>query len=384
MNIPKTHTVCVVGAPADVAARINTLLDQQRTHLDVRWRQGDHASADLLVIDADSVYGHMDWLKATSSGRLIAAYTKSPESYESYLSLRQPVIAADLVALLNRVGAQLSGAADTANPIPPVEAKAQDANNTTQSQIRTSAEAVALVAALRAASESDAPKSEPAAPKPAAPKIETPQPTAATHAPAPPAAPAQTPARRGIQLQDLLELDAPLKGKLRLSADGLPTLLLDPGERMWHSPSSLKALSTWCTRALTADDVHHADDLDFAKEVETMPGHPYARLQWLIHLVRGEGQLAPKLDAKARYKLSRWPQSEREFPKHFRIATIMLKQAGTLDEIAELSGATTADVANFINAYHALGYIEQEKMDNMPEDARRGGLFGMGRKTSSN
>ncbi len=383
MNNPKTRTVCVVGAPADVAARINNLLDEQRTRLDTRWRQGDHASADLLVIDADSVYGHMDWLKAASSGRLIAAYTKSPESYESYLSLRHPVVAADLVALLNRVGAQLSGASDTPNP-PQVSAKAPDASNTTESQIRTSAEAVALVAAARAASEPAAPKSQPAAPQPATPKIETPQSAAATHAQAPAAGPAQTPARRGIHLLDLLELDAPLKGKLRLSADGLPTLLLDPGERMWHSPSSLKALSAWCIRTLTADDVHHADDLDFAKEVETMPGHPYARLQWLIHFVRGDGQLAPNLNAKARYKLSRWPQSEREFPKHFRIATIMLKQAGTLDEIAELGGATTADVANFINAYHALGYIEQEHADNMPEDARRGGLFGMGRKTFSN
>ena len=40
MNTPKLHTVCVVGAPADVSARIHALLDEQRTRLDARWRIG--------------------------------------------------------------------------------------------------------------------------------------------------------------------------------------------------------------------------------------------------------------------------------------------------------------------------------------------------------
>lgn len=378
MNIPKTHTVCVVGAPADVVARLNALLDEQRTQLEARWRPGDHANADLLVIDADSVYGHMDWLKATSSGRLIAAYTKSPESYESYFSLRQPMAAADLVSLLNRVGARMSGGAEA-----PVSA-APTAARPPAGQIRTSPEAAALVASLRAnaASTTPAPVAPPAAaaviatPVTARPVVEAPPaPVAAAHPPAP--------AQRGIQLLDLLEPDPPLKGRLRLTAAGLPALLLDPGERQWHSASTLKALSAWSTRSLTADDVHHVDDREFANEVATMPGHPYTRLQWLAHLVRGDGKLGAGLDPNARYKLSRWPQSEREFPRHFRIATMMLKQAGTLDEIAEQGGATPADVANFINAYHALGFIELEGADRSQDNARAG-LFGRMRKTSTN
>jgi hypothetical protein len=381
LNIPKTHTVCVVGAPADVAARINTLLDEQRTQLEARWRAGDHASADLLIIDADSVYGHMDWLKATSSGRIIAAYTKSPESYESYFSLRQPIATADLVSLLNRVGARLGGA-----PEAPVEQTpaVKTTANAAPAAIRTSNEAVAMVAAVRAAAASAtpaaAPKVDVAAPVVAAapvvvPKVEK-APVAASHAPSAPP--------RGIQLLDLLEPDAPLKGRLRLTADGLPVLLLDPRERTWHSPSTLKALSAWCTRSLTANEVHYADDIEFAREIVTMPAHPYARLQWLTHLVQGDGQLDPTLDVNARYKLSRWPQSEREFPRHFRIATMMLKQAGTLDEIAEQGGATISDVANFINAYHALGYIEVDGAERASEGANRGGLFGRMRKTSTN
>ncbi|MEO5627217.1 MAG: hypothetical protein ABIQ70_14515 [Dokdonella sp.] len=392
MNIPKTHTVCVVGAPADVATRIYILLDDQRTHLEARWRQGDHASADLLVIDADSVYGHMDWLKATSSGRMIAAYTKSPESYESYFSLRQPVTPADLVSLLNRVGARLGGA-----PAAPVASSstAKTVDKAAPAPFRTSDEAVAKVAAIRAAAAAPAapvvtPRVEVAPPKVAAAsdtspvaaaKIETAS-VVAPHAPSAPQT--SSAAQRGIQLLDLLEPDPVLKGRLRLSAEGLPTLLLDPRERTWHSASGLKALSDWSTRSLTANDVHYADDVEFAQEIVSMPGHPYSRLQWLAHLILGEGQLGPGLDVKARYKLSRWPQSEREFPRHFRIATMMLKQAGTLDEIADQGGATAEDVANFINAYHALGYIEVEGAERAPESANRGGLFGRMRKTSTN
>ena len=75
LNTPKLHTVCVVGAPADVSARIHALLDEQRTRLDARWRIGDYVGAELLLIETDSVYGHMDRLKAQGTDRLVAALT---------------------------------------------------------------------------------------------------------------------------------------------------------------------------------------------------------------------------------------------------------------------------------------------------------------------
>ena len=120
---------------------------------------------------------------------------------------------------------------------------------------------------------------------------------------------------------------------------------------------------------------------DFA--LATLASQPLARLKWLAHLVRSDGELEAGLDAKGRYKLSRWPQSEREFPKHFRIATVMLKQAHTLDEIATQGGASSADVANFINAYNALGYIDREDQSAAAGDSRGGGLFGRAKKTTA-
>jgi hypothetical protein len=178
-------------------------------------------------------------------------------------------------------------------------------------------------------------------------------------------------------LEDLLAQEPAREGLLQLQADGLPVLLLDPRDRTWRSPVTLKNLGPWCARPLEPSDVTVLDEAQFAAAAGTLTAHPHARLQWLVHLLRSDGRLVTPLDPNGRFKLARWPQSEREFPKHFRIATMMLKEAAPLDEIAELAGATVTDVANFVNAYHALGYIECEEPVRLYDQPRRASrLFG--------
>jgi hypothetical protein len=321
--MPKLLTLCVVGAEAGVSAHVESLLESQRSRLEARWRLAPHAEADLLLIDAESVYGHMDWLKAQGAGRLAVAMTNAPDVHDPERRLRKPVAATDLVALLNRLGADLAGAADAAVP--------------------ALADLVEPAELIR-------------------------------RPPAPPE----------LRLADLLAPVPALAGHLRLAADGLPALLLDPHARTWHSTATLKGLSGWCTRTLAPAEVRFVDEKEFPAAVAGLPGHAYARLQWLAHLLRGGGRLDPALDPAARYRLSRWPQSEREFPKHFRVATLMLKQAATVEEIAAQCGADAGDVADFVNAYHALGYVEvEDAAERTGDDARRGGLFGRAKKTSA-
>ncbi|HIY71561.1 MAG TPA: hypothetical protein H9827_08840, partial [Candidatus Luteimonas excrementigallinarum] len=52
------------------------------------------------------------------------------------------------------------------------------------------------------------------------------------------------------------------------------------------------------------------------------------------------------------------PQTEREFARHFRIATAMMKGPATLAEIVEASGAEPGEAADFINANLATGFAE--------------------------
>jgi hypothetical protein len=89
-------------------------------------------------------------------------------------------------------------------------------------------------------------------------------------------------------------------------------------------------------------------------------GQPTSRLVWLYGLCAGNGRLLGDLDASTRVRLSRWPQIEREFPKHFRIATTMMKGSATVAEIATQSGATEAEVADLVNAYLVTGFVEVE------------------------
>jgi hypothetical protein len=314
----RTHTFCIVGADEPLRARITVLLEEQPQRFQGRWRVAERAVADLLLVDTESVYGHMDWLRERSSGRLVAACASQPEGYRGELCLPKPVLAADLAALLNRAGAQLSAIAPAVEP--------------------ESAEEAAV------------------------------PPVAAQPAPSP------------TSLLDLLEGPAAATGRVRLSVEGRPVLLLDPAARSWYAEGSLKSLAAWCTQPVAAEAVRAVAADEFDAATANLAAQPYSRLVWLAHLLRGGGQLDARLDPAARYKLSAWPPSEREFPKHFRIATAMLREAATLEEIAGHSSATAADVADFVNAYHAIGYVEVSPAP--AAEASQRGLFARMRKSS--
>ena len=318
MVITGTRTICIVGANEQVHARLAALLEEHRAQLSARWRMAERNGADLLLVDAESVHGHMDWLREKANGRLVAACTSQPEAYKNELWLSKPIVAAELVELLNQVGARAAATAP-ADDVDPY----------------------------------------------------------AITQPAPPPKPT-TPA----SLLALLE-GADAGRHICLVADGLPTLLLDPAARSWRAEGTLKAVAAWCARALGDGDVRHPTANEFEAAAANLPAQSYARLIWLTHLTRGGGQLDARFDPDARFKLASWPQSEREFPKHFRIATAMLKEAGTLEDIAARSGAPVGDVANFVNAYHAIGHVEVSASGAVAGASQRG-LFGRMRKSSPN
>src|SRR3546814_16470166 len=86
----------------------------------------------------------------------------------------------------------------------------------------------------------------------------------------------------------------------------------------------------------------------------------------------------PGYDPDGCYKRNKWPQTEREYPRHFRIATAMMKGPATLAEIAGASGMPVADVADFVNASLATGFadIAPNTPPEPAEPAKPTGLFG--------
>src|SRR5690606_8756478 len=111
-------------------------------------------------------------------------------------------------------------------------------------------------------------------------------------------------------------------------------------------------------------------------EAQAGGSKPLARLTWLCALASGNGALMPGFSPNDRYKLLKWPQTEREFPKHFRIATVMMKGPALLTEIAEQSGASLVEVIDFVNASLVAGVASPESpAANEAEPAKAGGLL---------
>ena len=150
-----------------------------------------------------------------------------------------------------------------------------------------------------------------------------------------------------------------LERRVRLQHPGEPVLLIDPRSRVYHGPATLKPLAPYFSGTFLIEDFATPDAAAWETEAATLgPAQPLSRLQWLGNLLAGGGTLLPGFDPEGNYRLSKWPQTEREYPKHFRIATAMMKGPATLDEIAAASGVSSAEVADFVNANLATGYAE--------------------------
>jgi hypothetical protein len=309
-----TRRVAPQGVDEQDVALLRDLVEQAAPALKSPWRMHNGDDAELLVIDVDSVYGHMDWLRAHGLGRTIAVLTEHVPSPEYDLVLQKPLSVVKVVEVLDR-----------AAEITP-----------------------------------DGPAWSPQAAAPPPPRAQAkPMPAAAPPPPPAPEPPPPPPPPRERHLADWL-VDGAMLAAVRLRSPGAPDVVLDPHNKMYYADGSLRALGPHCARVLAREDWHEVDPAELAQLQAGGKGQPYARLLWLAHALGSNGQLAPGLPGNGRYKLSKWPQIEREFPKHFRIATVMMKQAAGLNEVAEQSGATLADVIDFTNAYHATGYIEVE------------------------
>ncbi|WP_146908907.1 hypothetical protein [Arenimonas daejeonensis] len=214
---------------------------------------------------------------------------------------------------------------------------------------------------------------------PAAPVAETPAPAAARVTSE---QPAFTPPARQAEprLVDYLRPGA-LPGPVRLQLPGAPDLVLDPATQTYYSGAALKPLLPYANAIIQDADLVPVDPAQLPALTTQLGGsQPQARLAWLCALGGGNGALAPGYGPNDKYKLLKWPQTEREFPKHFRIATVMMKGPANLTEIADQSGVSLAEVIDFVNASLMVGVAEPDGTVPAAADAGKGGLLGRFRR----
>ena len=351
-----TRTIAITGASEQDAARIASLLEKHRGKLSTPWENGEAAHADLLVVDIESMYGQMDWLRARSRGRLVVAYTSAAEPVEPEFSLRKPVISSDLVALLNRISENMVNGTIEAAPMRPANAESYEAAPAPKPVVR-------LADRKPAANGTE--------PKPVAAVVEAPAEIKVAHP-------------ETHRVDELLTVLDANDGPVRLVHEGLPSIIIDPVRQRWYAGVALKALWDWAKLPLRRSELIHLNAAEFAAAIEILPAQPYSRLMWFAHLARSEGQLDAGLPVDGRYRLTRWPQVEREFPKHFRIATAMMSGSGTIDDIAAQSKAGASDVVEFINAYNALSYVACDAQLPVTSPGDRTGLLDRVRKSLRN
>ncbi|WP_220479126.1 hypothetical protein, partial [Marilutibacter spongiae] len=219
-----------------------------------------------------------------------------------------------------------------------------------------------------------------AAAAPAAPPRPTPTPAVApppvaTPAPAP-AARAPEPATSTAGSLAVWLVDNRVQGRVRLERGG-QTVLIDAPAGQYHAGTALKPLAPLFEGPVSASDFQALDDAAWRAAVEGAgEAQPLTRLAWLGGLLAGQGRVVGGYGIDSRFHMVKWPQTEREYPKHFRISTVMMKGPATLGEIAAASGVPEADVADFINANLATGFAEEYREPEPEADQAKSGLFG--------
>lgn len=332
---------------AEVAAAFKIANAETGKH----WTFLEGDAADYVVIDMDSLYGPMSWLRLHGMGRKVIALTSADRQQTDY-RLPQPINATDLAVLLSEIAGDTQAELPAAAPAPAAAAaetmEAPPASMTSQPPTDFSLE----------------PAPHPEADRETAPPLEVVAEVAEPVAEAPP-----PPATR--TLQQWLAAGV-LRQRVRLQCADAPVLLIDPQGGSWHGSATLKPLAPCFAGELLESDFATPDAAAWDTEATALgPAQPLQRLQWLGGLLSGAA-------TDGKYLLKKWPQTEREYPKHFRIATVMMKGPAGVGEIAEASGVSQEEVIDFINANLATGYAEgaSTAAPTPPASPRTTGLFG--------
>lgn len=328
------------------------------------WEWADLAHADLVIVDMDSMFGHMAWLKAHGAGKHVITFAHSGQVQGSDLVLAKPLDDEAFAAVLEQAAGSIDHSDAALRSTQPAPAPVTEAAPAPKPVAVAAAPASAKrVSEMHLAAAADA------TPAPAAPAMKV--------APIAPAEPQPEPEPQPVNVADVLVRRPPTVAMRVASSGSMPDLVIDPERDVYYADDALKPLKEPLEHKPSMLHTLDADGLAAARARKPLP---LARLRWFAGLVATPGVLAHGLDKDARYKLARWPQTEREFPRHFRIATAMMKESATPAALAAASGVPVAEVIDYINASKAAGWlaIESDEPPQAEEDAAQKGK-GLGR-----
>lgn len=368
-------TLGLTGMDPATEASLKVAFSIANSQLSGAWQLLGDDDADHVIVDMDSMYGPMSWLRLHAAGKTVIGLTTAPRTQADF-RLAQPFDAASVQQLLAELAPDAGPASiepEPADAVPSGLSPApQPQDQLPKEQPAAADEEVSApvgLGAIPVATEESTAPGEPASA--VASEIVPPAPNLEPHVP--PADTSPVPSEPRTLMQWLAS--GRITDQVEFEREGI-TLLLDLDRREYFGPAILKPLSAHVTTDAVADDFTAVPD--WAERVaESGTAQPLSRLLWFGGLMSGGGQLTPGFDPQARYLMLKWPQTEREYPRHFRVATVMMRGPATLSEIADASGVALADVTDFVNANLATGFAEVERPpEPEPEPRKPTGLFG--------
>jgi hypothetical protein len=359
-------TLGFTGMDSSTEAALTAAFQQANARAGNAWQVKPDSEADHVIVDMDSMYGPMSWLRLHAAGKQVIGLTSAPRTQTDF-HLARPFDADSVAALLASLAEGKPAVAPHPTPSGMSPSPVPQDVLPEEHPLPVDEEAEAPAPAPRLPRSVEAGTLAPATIEP---------PTAAVTSPPPEAPPAPPPRERCFA--DWL---APglLHGRFRYRRATAHPVLIDADARQYFSTTSLKPLAESLDGVVARDDFQPVDAATWARESAPLgAAQPLNRLQWFGGLVAGKGSLLSEFDPAGRYRLGKWPQTEREFPKHFRIATAMMKGPATIDEIASASGVPAADVADFVNASLVSGDAEHvpDTAAETTEPPKPAGLFG--------
>ena len=154
-------------------------------------------------------------------------------------------------------------------------------------------------------------------------------------------------------------------------------LYVDMINKTWHSSAPLKSLEHFFFGTINDGDFTPLSLGQWSTEVKALgAAQSLDRLQWLGALLDSSAISKYEQHPFDKYQLIKWPQIERDYPRHFRIAKMMMmKGPNTLHRIANMTGINADEVACFIHAYKQHGYIDIIPTQNNAEPVATVSLF---------
>ena len=164
---------------------------------------------------------------------------------------------------------------------------------------------------------------------------------------------------------------------VRLSANELPTVVLDPKARSAYSASPLQDLMPYATATAAQVDRSGIVGMELQRVRESQHAYSFDQLNWLFALAASRGRLNSKLDPGGSYAIVQPFAAAPELSAHARITAAMAMPT-PLHEVAHASGARMEEVFDILNAYAAVNriqYIPRQRLQGKSDN--KSGLWGL-------